>query len=474
MGGYMRPESARTLLLIDADQAQHRLVATVASRAGWRVEAAQGPGAGASLANGGEIAALLLARWDKRLLEGLRSLAPGLPILVFAEASASVEAMRAGASDTLGIPLGADRLAAALASAADRRGGRGELRPLAQKISVPLGFDELVGSTPAFRAALAVAAKAARSRVPVLIEGERGSGKESIAQAIHASGPRSGSRMVGVDCGAVIPNLIESHLFGHEKGAFPGAFDRHRGMLEEAHGTTLFLDRIDELPLEIQSKLLHVLGTGEVERVGGQGFKSVDLRIIAASNRPLAQEMREGRFREDLYHGLAMVSLAIPPLRERRADIPALARHFLAYAGQQPGMRSLGITDEALTLLMGFGWPGNVRQLQDALIRAAIFCEGQALTSSDFPQIAQESTHSRRADDYHAPSQDSEARGHAPGITLYQADGHLRSLEEIEADVIRLAIGHYHGRMTEVARRLRIGRSTLYRKLVDLGISDAA
>lgn len=470
----MRQETSRILLLVDANQAQRRLVTPVASRAGWRVEAVERAKAQSILSENAEITALLLAQWDAPLLAELRSIAPGLPILVFADASMSVEAIRAGATDTLGVPLNTDRLTAALAIARDRRGRSGELRPLAEKISKPLGFDELAGSTPAFRAALAIAAKAARSRVSVLIEGERGSGKEAFAQAIHASGPRGSRPMVTVDCGAISPALIESHLFGHEKGAFPGAFDRRKGILEEADGTTLFLDRIDELPLDVQPKLLHVLATGEVERIGGKGFKAVDLRIIAAGNRSLAGEIDEGRFREDLYRSLAMVSIAIPPLRERAADIPALARHFLAVAAGQPGMRPLGITDAALDLLMNFGWPGNVRQLQDALFRAAIFCKDHALTAADFPQIAQETTHHRRADDYHMPPQQALMRNDAPGVILYQPDGHLRPLEEIEADVIRLAIGHYHGRMVEVARHLRIGRSTLYRKLAELGISDAA
>jgi DNA-binding NtrC family response regulator len=386
--------------------------------------------------------------------------------------------MRAGAADFLVKPIAPDRLLAALNAATDRRQRNGELRPLSEKISKPLAFDEIVGSAPRFRAAMAVAAKAARARVSVLIEGESGSGKEVIAQAIHTSSPRGKKPMVTVNCGAIPANLVESVLFGHEKGAFTGAFDRHVGRFEDADGSTMFLDEVGELPLDTQVKLLRALETGEIQRIGGRSIQIVDVRIIAATNRRLIEEVAAGRFREDLYYRLNVVHVDIPPLRDRASDIPPLARHLLARIAEQPGMRYLSITDDGLSVLMRYGWPGNVRQLQNALFRAAVLCEGNALTADDFPQIAQESTMSRRASDYHGKALNGAAGTSAltqgPGITLYDHDGNMRSLEEIEADVIRLAIGHYRGRMTEVARRLGIGRSTLYRKLGELGIGEVA
>lgn len=475
----MPPDFARSLLLIDVDQAQHRLIASVAARAGWQIRAVRGASVEDILAaeDDAEIFAALLGQWhsdDAGLLARLRDLKPDLQLLVCTDGLLSVDALRAGASDVLGRPLIAERLAAALSTAADRRKAKGELRPLTEKTSGILAFDEIVGSTPEFRTALAIAAKAARTRAPVLIEGERGSGKESLAQAIHAAGPRAGRPLIVVDCGSIIPNLLESWLFGHEKGAFPGAFDRFVGRLENADGTTVLLKKIEELPLTVQDRLLDVIETGEVRRLGGRGFKAVDLRIIGAADRPLAPLVEQGRFREDLHKRLGAVGVSLPPLRERRTDIPLLARHLLARIAEYPGMRPVGITDEAISLLMRFGWPGNVRQLRDSLFRAALHCEGPALTAADFPKIAIETTHNRRTDDYHAPARKMVPLDRAPGITLYQADGHLRPLEEIEADIIRLAIGHYQGRMTEVARRLGIGRSTLYRKLTELGINDAA
>ncbi|HEX8256641.1 MAG TPA: sigma-54 dependent transcriptional regulator, partial [Allosphingosinicella sp.] len=436
--------------------------------------------------DGRDVDAILLDHWlsgpaGTQLIEQIRALRPDLPLLILTaqtSVAVAVEAMRAGASDFLVKPIAPDRLLAALNTATDRRKKSGELRPLSEKISKPLAFDEIVGSAPGFRAALAIAAKAARARVSVLIEGESGSGKEVIAQAIHTASPRGKKPMVTVNCGAIPANLVESVLFGHEKGAFTGAFDRHIGRFEDADGSTLFLDEVGELPLETQVKLLRALETGEIQRVGGRTVQTVDVRIIAATNRRLIEEVAKGNFREDLYYRLNVVHVDIPPLRARQSDIPPLARHLLARIAEQPGMRYLSITDDALAVLMAYGWPGNVRQLQNALFRAAVLCEGNALTAADFPHIAQESTLSKRSDDYHAKAlngaSNSAALSNGSGITLFSSDGHLRPLEEIEADVIRLAIGHYRGRMTEVARRLGIGRSTLYRKLGELGIGDAA
>jgi DNA-binding NtrC family response regulator len=484
-----RPDPTRCLLLIDDEPAQRRLVTAIGARAGWWVRGASDIEAAQAMLVDPEqpkVDAILLDHWlpgpeGSVLIEQIRALAPDLPLLVMTaqtSVAVAVEAMRAGAADFLVKPIAPDRLLAALNSATDRRQRNGELRPLSEKISKPLAFDEIVGSAPRFRAAMAVAAKAARARVSVLIEGESGSGKEVIAQAVHTSSPRGKKAMVTVNCGAIPANLVESVLFGHEKGAFTGAFDRHIGRFEDADGSTMFLDEVGELPLDTQVKLLRAIETGEIQRIGGRSIQIVDVRIIAATNRRLIEEVAAGRFREDLYYRLNVVHVDIPPLRERSSDIPPLARHLLTRIAEQPGMRHLSITDDGLAVLMRYGWPGNVRQLQNALFRAAVLCDGNALTAADFPQIAQESTLSRRSSDFHNKALNGAAGTSAmtqgPGITLYDHDGNMRSLEEIEADVIRLAIGHYRGRMTEVARRLGIGRSTLYRKLGELGIGEVA
>jgi DNA-binding NtrC family response regulator len=400
------------------------------------------------------------------LIAELRARRPALPILMFTangSVAHAVSAMRAGATDFLVKPLAPERLLASL-EAVIAGTAAGELRPLTEKIPALLAFDEIVGSSPDFRAALAIAAKAARARVPVLLEGESGVGKEVVAEAVHAASPRGKKPMVTLNCGAIPANLVESELFGHEKGAFTGAFERKIGKFQEADGSTIFLDEIGEMPLEAQVKLLRVLQGGEIQPIGARHAREVDVRVIAATNKRLLDEVEAGRFREDLYYRLNVVQVTIPPLRERTGDVPALARHLLARIAQQPGLRPLGITDDALALLVEYDWPGNVRQLQNALFRAAVLCEGAALTRADFPQIA--ALGQRR--------QGNAASTNGGGVTLFRPDGNLRPLEDIEADVIRLAIGHYRGRMTEVARRLGIGRSTLYRKLGELGIDNAA
>ena len=471
----MTRSGQRMLMLIDDEPAQRRLIAALAARGGWRtIFAGDAETAIATLGtqDGMLLDAILLDHWGAddeaaALIAELKARRPALPLLVLTangSVAHAVRAMRAGATDFLVKPLAPERLLAAL-EAAVRAPDAGELRPLTEKIAAPLGFDEIVGADPQFRAALAIAAKAARARVAVLIEGESGVGKEVVAQAIHAASPRARQPMLAVNCGAIPANLVESELFGHEKGAFTGAFERKIGRFAQADGSTLFLDEIGEMPLEAQVKLLRVIETGEVLPIGARHAREVDVRIIAATNKRLADEVEAGNFREDLYYRLNIVQVTIPPLRERAGDIPALARHLLARIAQQPGLRPIGITEEALGLLGRYDWPGNVRQLQNALFRAAVLCDDAALTTGDFPQIAAIGNR-RPGEPVSAPA--------SGGVTLFRADGNLRPLEEIEADVIRLAIGHYRGRMTEVARRLGIGRSTLYRKLGELGIDTAA
>ncbi|MFM6829350.1 MAG: sigma 54-interacting transcriptional regulator, partial [Novosphingobium sp.] len=313
--------------------------------------------------------------------------------------------------------------------------------------------------------ALAVSAKAARTHGTVLIEGETGTGKEMLVRAMHAASPRAKTPMRTINIGGVPANQIESVMFGHEKGAFPGAFERHIGMLQHADGGTLVIDEIDRMPQPMQERLVRFLERGDVQPIGARHSFRVDVRLIACANAGLRDLVETGDFRSDLHALLTQTQVLLPALRQRAADIPALARHFLTRIGEQPGLRPLGITDGALALLGAYDWPGNVRQLQATLFRAAVFCEGEALTAQDFPSLSNLIGEGSRA----VPSVTDGA-----GVTLFAPDGNLRPLEDIEADVIRLAIGHYRGRMTEVARRLGIGRSTLYRKLTELGIDNAA
>ena len=476
----MRADTVKFLLLIDADPAERRVVGATASRAGWNTIGAPSMGDAVELLagpNGHEIKAVLIGTWDgakgPALVRALRTNRPGLPIIVLAEGGSvgqAVEAMRAGATDFLTKPVATERLVEALAVNGDRRRAAGELAPLSEKLAPNLALEELIGAAPEFRAALAVAAKAARSRLPMLIIGEQGTGKETISRAIHAASPRARGPLLQVDCKAVPANIIDSELFGHVAGAFAGAFAERVGKMVEASGGTLLLDEIGSLPKATQEMLDRVLATGEVRPVGCNGSNSVDVRVIGTSSRPLPDDFHPG-----LAERLTATTVSIPPLRDRSGDIPALARHLLARIAGQPGIRPLSIGNDALSVLMRYGWPGNVRQLSNVLFRAALQCQGSALTAEDFPHIAIQSRFNQRAEDF-APeiskaSSDAALSG-APAITLFDSEGHLRPLDQIEADVIRLAIGHYRGKMTEVARRLGIGRSTLYRKLAELGIEN--
>ena len=478
----MREQETKSLLLVEADPAERRLVSAVAARAGWITVGAdcietavgllQGP-------HGREVQAALLANWDEvsgpASIAALRENRPALPVIVVAKSesvSEAVAAMRAGATDFLTSPVAPERLVEALAANGDRRKPAGELIPVSEKLAPVLSLEQLVGSTPDYRAALAVAAKAARNRLPILIVGEPGTGKETVARAIHAASLRARGPMVIVDCKAVPANVVDSELFGHVKGAFPGAFSEKSGRMLEADMGTLILDEIAALPQSTQETLDRVLATGEVRPVGCNGSSSIDVRLIGTSSTPLPDS-----FNQLLGERICVTVVNLPPLRERSADIPSLARHLLQRFAEQELIPPLSIGNDALAVLMRYGWPGNVRQLASVLFRAGLQCDRGGLTAEDFPHIATQSRFTGRKSDFaptlSAQSSDAALSG-ATGVTLFTNEGHLRTLEEIEADIIRLAIGHYRGRMTEVARRLGIGRSTLYRKLSDIGIDTAA
>ena len=472
----MIEQDQRQLMLIDDDPVQTRLVTALAGREGWRTMNVGDGAAALSALNtraGKQLSAVILDQQvlgeeTRDLIAQLHAARPALPILVLTTSTSpqlAVEAMRAGATDYLVKPVAPERLMQALRNTTPREAPRDELLPLTEKIDAALDFDAMVGTAPPFRAALANAAKAARGHGNVLIEGESGTGKEMLVRAMHAASPRAKTAFRIVNIGGMPASSLESTLFGHEKGAFPGAFENKLGALQHCDGGTLVLDEVDRLPIDLQDRLCEALATARVRPIGVAHAYKVDLRVISASNLPLADLVAASHFRAELLDVLAPTKIVLPSLRDRSGDIPALARHFLTRIGEQPGLTQLGITGDALQLLAAFDWPGNVRQLQAVLFRAAVFCEGNALTASDFPQL------SEIIGDAHQPG--SAARDNGNGVQIYTDDHNLRPLHEIEADVIRLAIGHYRGRMSEVARRLRIGRSTLYRKLADLGIEKS-
>ncbi|MEM6857655.1 MAG: sigma-54 dependent transcriptional regulator [Pseudomonadota bacterium] len=473
----MSEAEPRLVMLIDDEPAQSRLISAIAAREGWRtivVSDADTAIATLGTREGMQLSAILLDQWVPgddacQLIAELKERRPALPILMLTTSASpllAVEAMRAGASDYLVKPVSPDRLMEALRTVTRREAPRKELAPLTEKMSASLDFDAMIGTAPLFRTALAQAAKAARGHTNSLIEGESGTGKEMLMRAMHAASPRAKAPLRIINIASVPHSSLESVLFGHEPNAFPGAFDRQIGALQHCDGGTIVLDEVDRLLPSVQVRLEEVLDSGIVRPLGAaHGFR-VDVRILSASNVSLESLVSAGHFDAALAEKLGTTRITLPPLRERAGDIPALTRHFLARIGEQPGLNHLSISETALTLLSAYDWPGNVRQLQSVLFRAAVYCEANTLTAESFPQLCELLGEQDRPESSHLHE--------GVGVMLYTDDGNLRSLEEIEADVIRLAIGHYRGRMTEVARRLGIGRSTLYRKLSDLGIDNAA
>jgi DNA-binding NtrC family response regulator len=485
---------AQTILIVDDDPVQRRLLETAITRSGMSTVTAPGGGPALDLVNGpkGDQIALMLLDLVMPDMDGLEVLTklrashPELPVIVLTAKGgidSAVEAMRAGANDFLVKPASPERIAVSIRNQLKIGALSGEVVRLKKKTDNRLTFEDLVAKSGAMRQVFRLGERAAQSNIPILIEGESGVGKELIARAIQGSSERSGKPFVTVNCGAIPENLIESILFGHEKGSFTGATDKHLGKFQEADGGTLFLDEIGELRIDMQVKLLRALQEGEVDPVGSKRPVKVDVRIISATNRDLADLTRDGQFREDLYYRLNVFPIVIPPLRGRKEDIPALARHFIERFAAEEHKGVAGHTPDAAELLERFEWPGNVRQLENTIFRAVVLCDGTLLDVCDFPQIAAamgvEAKVRRAGVDMpaHVPGAPV-ARHQAPPIaspyalSAVDGAGHMRKLEDIESEIIRLAISRYDGHMSEVARRLGIGRSTLYRKLKELGLES--
>ena len=485
------------ILIVDDDPVQRRLLDNMVCKFGYEAIVAEGGDAAVALLLGPEGARIDAVVLDLVMpdLDGLGVLArmreAGLAIPVIVQTAHGgidnvVTAMRAGAMDFVVKPIGAERLQVSLRNALATRALEGELARIKRSRAGTLTFKDIVTRSPRMHAVLRTAEKAAASLIPVLIEGQSGVGKELIAQAIHGCGERRAKPFVAVNCGAIPDNLLESLLFGHEKGAFTGATDRHLGKFVEASGGTLFLDEVGELPPAAQVKLLRAVQEGEVEPVGARKPVKVDVRLISATNRDLIADVKDGRFREDLFYRLHVFPISVPPLAQRPEDIGELTRHFLARFAAEEGKRISRVSTEALALLAAYRWPGNVRQLENAVFRAVVLAEGDEIGVGEFPQIVSQipalaaSTAPELPDTaLDAPPLQVEAAGStelhtAPPpatLALLDAAGEMRPLEEIETEAIRFAIAHYRGQMSEVARRLRIGRSTLYRKLDILEIN---
>src|SRR6201994_1879186 len=499
----MRNTMAATILIADDDAVQRRLVENMVQKCGYEaVVVDSGDAAIAMLTapDGQSIDAVIL---DLVMpgLDGMGVLAKirdaGLNVPVIVQTAHGgidnvISAMRAGAQDFVVKPVGMERLQVSLRNALNTSALKGELQRIRHSREGRLTFSDIITRSDAMAAVLRTAQKAASSQIPVLIEGESGVGKELFARAIHGSGERKAKPFVAVNCGAIPDNLVESILFGHEKGAFTGATERHTGKFVEASGGTLFLDEVSELPLAAQVKLLRALQEGAVEAVGGRKPVKVDVRIISATNRRLLDRVKSGHFREDLFYRLHVLPLTVPPLRARREDIPHLLRHFLARFGAEENRSITGISGEAMAYLSQLDWPGNIRQLENAVYRAVVMSDGDHLELADFPTAQVHAPAPHEPQDHHAEPLTIEPVFHAAApamvsgneipiapvsaagnLAMLTSTGEVRPLEEMETEIIRFAISHYRGQMSEVARRLKIGRSTLYRKLDEAAANDA-
>jgi DNA-binding NtrC family response regulator len=493
---------AETILIVDDDPVQRRLLEAMAVRFGYQALTADGGDAALTLLDNPETSRIDCVILDLVMpdLDGLGMLTKmrerGLRIPVIVQTAHGgidnvVSAMRAGAADFVVKPVGPERLQVSLRNALATSALEGELQRIKHARAGTLTFRDLISRSPQMQIIMRTAEKAATSAIPVLIEGESGVGKELIARAIHGSSERRAKPFVAVNCGAIPENLVESILFGHEKGAFTGATERHVGKFAEADGGVLFLDEVGELPPAAQVKLLRALQENEIEPVGGRKPVKVDVRLISATNRNLMADVKSGRFREDLFYRLHVFPITVPPLRERTEDIPDLVRHFLARFCAEEGKRIQFVSTEALALLRTLPWPGNVRQLENMVFRAVVLAEGDGIGIAEFPQIAAQLVYTPSDSDRdttEAPSITADMAafvpeapawamtvppgpGHPRGtLPLFDGEGHIRALDELESEIIRFAINHYRGQMSEVARRLHIGRSTLYRKLENLGL----
>ena len=496
------------VLIVEDDPAQRRILEELVKRFGCDPVPVDGGMRGLDVLkshSGGTIELIILdlnmpGMDGLEFLERLQAIRGDLPVIV-QTAQGSIEtvikAMRAGADDFVVKPISPERLKISIQNLLKVNALTEEVKRLNKKVGGALTFGDLIASSPAMTHVIRLGRRGAQSNIPILIEGESGVGKEMIARAIQGESERVGRPFVAVNCGAIPENLVVSILFGHEKGAFTGATGKHLGKFQEADGGTLFLDEVAELPLDMQVKLLRAIQESEIDPVGSRKPVKVNIRLVSATNRNMIEMVKAGQFREDLYYRLNVFPVMVPPLRDRKEDIPALVDHFITRFAAEEGRKVRGITAETLELLRAYAWPGNVRQLENTVFRAMVLCEGNHLEIQDFPQIASlvegyeikippapalapkpplPQGRDAIAGGSHLPRLGGQhvADGVAYGISVVTDGGHIRKLEEVEADMIRLALNRYQGQMSEVARKLGIGRSTLYRKMKDLGLDEAA
>ena len=447
------------VLIVDDERSNLESLERTFTREGWRVAlAASGEEALESIRRARPdvvVTDLMMPGMDgAELLRAVRTIAPEVEVVLmtaFGTVEGAVAAMKDGAYDFITKPVKRHAIVKSVRQALERASLVAENRALRARLARFSGESAeggLVGNAPTFRAALDTLRQVAPASATVLLLGESGTGKELAARLLHDLSPRAGAPFVPVNCAAIPETILESELFGYERGAFTGATQRKEGRFQRAHGGTLFLDEVGDMTAGVQAKLLRVLQDGVVERLGATQSLQVDVRIVAATNRDLAAEVRAGRFREDLYYRLDVVTVRLPALRDRREDVPLLAAAFLRAFAERNRRPVTGFTDAALSALAGHDWPGNVRELQHAIERAVVLCRDEVVGLDDLPDAV---------------------RASAPGRALPPSNALTipvgTPLEEIERIVIRETLRHTRGDKNLAARLLRVAPRTIYRKL---------
>jgi two-component system response regulator HydG len=439
------------VLIVDDDNSLRDSLRKALEKEGYSVSEAASGTAGLEKVRGEppEVALVDLKMPDMSGLDVLKSLkatAPEVEVIMmtgFGTIEKAVEAMKDGAYDFITKPFRRHVIVNALRKALEKRSLVAVNRHLRNQLEMALETHSIVGNSPAIRRVMELVEQVAPSSATVLIQGDSGSGKEWLANIIHNSSPRRGKPFIKVSCAALPETLLEAELFGYERGAFTGAVSRKEGRFELAHGGTLFLDEVGEISPAMQVKLLRVLQTGEFERLGGTRTISSDVRLIAATNADLKKRMEDGTFREDLFYRLNVITMTMPPLRDRLEDLPLLATHFVQVFRDKNNKRIRGISTDAMELLRNYAWPGNVRELENAMERAVVLSKDDLITPQDLPDVVVD-----------RPREDSEIR-----IPLGMP------LEEVEKRVIRETLSRSNGEKAVTAKLLGISTRTIYRKL---------
>ena len=471
---------SKAILIIDDEAGMRDVISRLFAESGCETACAPDGTAGLAAARDGEFDLVILDMSLPKMsgldvLGGIKEHKPDLPVIMvtaYGSTQTAIEAMRLGAYDFITKPFELDELQMLADRALQQRRLIDENRYLRGELRKKYGFDNIIGSNPDVQRAYVTAARAAATNATVLILGETGTGKEYLARTIHYQSNRADGPFVKVNCTALPENLLESELFGHEKGAFTNAIARHIGRFELAHRGTIFLDEIGDVPASVQTKLLRVLQEKQFERVGGSETLTVDVRVIAATNRDLEDAMRKKEFRDDLYYRLAVISLNLPPVRERGADIEVFARHFLAAYVDETGKRVRRFSDEALTELKAYHWPGNIRELENAVERAVILCNGETirpehLMLSSGAVSSQLSAVSERLGEAPEVAEGSRREAGVPPALLPQADPYPAdaSLRDVEKIHIERVLGDHHWNQSAAAQVLGIDRKTLRNKI---------